>query len=143
MRRVYFAGISLLLTLTIAGCARKKEEAKIIEPETWSALAPATEQQEPIIIVPSEITSPSPALSEAEQQLLRNKKIQEALKISGYYDGEIDGKVGPKTKKAIREFQTAKGLASDGVVGPKTWAELEKVLFLQIKTTPPPTNKPR
>jgi peptidoglycan hydrolase-like protein with peptidoglycan-binding domain len=61
----------------------------------------------------------------------RGKDIQTALKNSGFYTGAIDGKIGPKTKSAIMEFQKAKGLKPDGRVGPKTWAELEKYLLRQ------------
>lgn len=58
----------------------------------------------------------------------RNKDIQRALKNAGFYAGTIDGKIGPKTKKAVMEFQKANGLKVDGKVGPKTWADLEKYL---------------
>lgn len=61
-------------------------------------------------------------------QLSRNKEIQTALAKAGYYTGAIDGKVGPKTKAAIKQFQQARGLKVDGKVGPKTWAELVKFL---------------
>jgi len=54
--------------------------------------------------------------------------IQRALKDLGYYQGEIDGKLGPKSKAAIREFQSKTGLAVDGKVGPKTWAALREAL---------------
>lgn len=57
-----------------------------------------------------------------------SKKIQIALRNAGFYKGSIDGKIGPKTKKAIGEFQRVNGLASDGVVGKKTWKELSKYL---------------
>lgn len=50
--------------------------------------------------------------------------IQTALKNAGYYNGTIDGKVGPMTKEAIEEFQKANGLEADGKVGPKTWVLL-------------------
>lgn len=52
--------------------------------------------------------------------------IQKALKNLGFYEGEVDGKIGPKTKEAIREFQRKNNLNVDGKVGPKTWALLEK-----------------
>src|SRR3990167_1453850 len=58
----------------------------------------------------------------------RTKQIQAALKKAGFYKGEIDGKEGPQTKRAIKAFQRAKGLNPDGVVGPKTWEELNKFL---------------
>jgi N-acetylmuramoyl-L-alanine amidase len=53
------------------------------------------------------------------------------LKNAGFYTGMVDGKIGPRTKKAIEEFQKFKGLKVDGKVGPKTWAELEGYLVQQ------------
>ncbi len=61
----------------------------------------------------------------------RKKQIQIALQKAGFYKGKIDGKIGPQTKQAIREFQKAKGLKPDGAIGQKTWKELEK--YLQIR----------
>lgn len=61
----------------------------------------------------------------------RNKDIQKALKNAGFYVGTVDGKIGPKTKKAVMDFQKANGLKVDGKVGPKTWAALEKYLMQQ------------
>lgn len=58
----------------------------------------------------------------------RIKQIQIALKKAGFYRGEIDSKIGPKTKKAIIDFQRSKRLKPDGVVGLKTWEELSKYL---------------
>lgn len=57
-----------------------------------------------------------------------SQQIQTALKNSGYYTGLIDGKVGPMTKKAIKDFQESKGLEVDGKVGLKTWGILSKYL---------------
>ena len=36
-----------------------------------------------------------------------------------------DGKFGPLTEEAVKEFQTAHGLVADGIVGAKTWAALK------------------
>ncbi len=47
--------------------------------------------------------------------------IQRALKTAGYYDGEVDGKIGPKTRDAIRAFQKDNNMKADGVCGRKTW----------------------
>ncbi|MBP7088362.1 MAG: peptidoglycan-binding protein [Candidatus Omnitrophica bacterium] len=54
------------------------------------------------------------------------KKIQLALKSSGFDPGAIDGKIGPKTRKAITNFQKAKGLKADGDINIKTWEVLSK-----------------
>lgn len=51
--------------------------------------------------------------------------IQSALKKAGYYQGTIDGKVGSRTKQAIRDFQRDQGLEADGVCGRQTWARLK------------------
>ncbi len=54
------------------------------------------------------------------------KSIQTTLKNAGFYSGVIDGKIGRKTKEAIKEFQKANGLKADGTVGKQTWAKLQK-----------------
>jgi hypothetical protein len=49
--------------------------------------------------------------------------IQYLLNAEGY-TLTVDGAYGPKTTAAVKNFQTAKGLASDGIVGPNTWTKL-------------------
>lgn len=53
-------------------------------------------------------------------------ELQTRLTEIGYDCGAIDGKFGTKTQSAVKLFQTRRGLDPDGVVGRKTWAELEK-----------------
>jgi peptidoglycan hydrolase-like protein with peptidoglycan-binding domain len=52
------------------------------------------------------------------------REMQQALKNAGFYQGAVDGKRGPLTKEAIREFQRVNGLKVDGVVGKQTWSKL-------------------
>lgn len=52
--------------------------------------------------------------------------VQAALKKAGYYEGAIDGKYGPVTKKAIQNFQNDSELNADGKIGPNTWDKLKK-----------------
>ena len=52
--------------------------------------------------------------------------IQRALKKAGYYQGVLDGKVGSRTKEAIKNFQRDNGLETDGVCGRQTWARLQQ-----------------
>ena len=54
------------------------------------------------------------------------KWIQEALKALDYYDGEITGHYGSRTKEAVRQFQRDQDISADGVAGPKTIARLEQ-----------------
>ena len=56
------------------------------------------------------------------------KEIQRTLKNAGFDPGAVDGKMGPRTQQAVKEFQRAKGLKVDGKVGAKTWRELGKYL---------------
>ncbi len=56
------------------------------------------------------------------------KEIQQALKSAGVNPGKIDGKLGPKTKAAIRTFQKTHDLKVDGKAGRNTWKLLRKYL---------------
>lgn len=59
------------------------------------------------------------------------KQIQLALKNAGFDPGPIDGKLGSRTRQAVREFQDVNGLHVDGVVGKRTWAKLAPFLDLE------------
>ncbi|MFH0839234.1 MAG: peptidoglycan-binding protein [Candidatus Omnitrophota bacterium] len=56
------------------------------------------------------------------------RKVQRALKNAGYDAGPIDGKMGKKTKDAIKDFQRDNNLTVDGLVGQQTWLKLSKYL---------------
>jgi Putative peptidoglycan binding domain/LysM domain len=53
--------------------------------------------------------------------------IQARLNNLGFACGEVDGIDGPKTQAGVRAFQRYVGIADDGIVGPVTRGELEKV----------------
>jgi len=53
------------------------------------------------------------------------KYLQRTLKELNYYTGEIDGKLGDATVKAVVAFQKAASLTADGKVGSLTWAKLQ------------------
>lgn len=59
---------------------------------------------------------------------LSAREIQIALKSTGFYEGSIDGKLGPRTREAVKAFQRSKGLTPDGKVGAKTASALAKAL---------------
>lgn len=68
-------------------------------------------------------TEPMPTLKKGD----RNEYVrhwQLFLNLSGYNCGAADGIFGPKTEKAVKEWQKAHNLKADGIIGPKTWASL-------------------
>lgn len=151
-KRVFIFICAALVIFSLAiwgwGCSKKPESQEVSEyPLNTSTASQPTDvivinptpapgaskaQTSSLQPLPTELSAPQtsipPALSEEEKRLTRNKDIQKALKNAGFYTGEIDSKIGPMTRKAIREFQVSKSLTADGKVGPKTWAELEKYL---------------
>lgn len=67
-------------------------------------------------------TKPSPISTHFDLNTVRG--LQTRLAALGFDPGPIDGIRGPLTISAIRAFQHARGLVSDGIVGPKTRAAL-------------------
>ena len=45
------------------------------------------------------------------------EELQRHLAEAGYYDGEIDGKLGPASRDAIRAYQMRQGMTADGFGG--------------------------
>ena len=142
----------LILALSLTGCTKKTmEEASLpgngvdtaSTSEELSQIPSATPSTpvEPLPIETSPVTqapelAPAPAAAVAlptkssvsSSGLSHEKQIQTALKNAGLYQGNVDGKLGPASKKAIETFQTNNGLKADGKVGPKTWAALQPYL---------------
>jgi hypothetical protein len=53
--------------------------------------------------------------------------VQAALQQQGYYQGDIDGILGPETRAALAEFQSAQGLEPTGTVDEPTLRTLNMV----------------
>lgn len=123
----------VVLVLFATGCGKKEsgmeEPQELISMETvgsFNVSAPSSSET---------MMQSAPAAAEKLEPLPpagpykpMASQIQTALKNANFYTGEIDGVIGPKTKKAIEAFQAANGLQADGKVGPKTWAVLSKYL---------------
>lgn len=52
--------------------------------------------------------------------------LQRALAEEGFDPGVVDGIYGYRTARAVRKFQSDRGLPEDGIVGPATWRLLGK-----------------
>ena len=59
---------------------------------------------------------------------LPSLNIQKALLNAGYYQGTVDGKIGPSTREAVKSFQRDHDLEADGVIGRRTWDKLKVYL---------------
>ena len=75
------------------------------------------------------------------------KAAQQALKDQGLDPGPIDGKMGPKTKAALRDYQQKQGLKATGRLDTKTASKLgvEKTSSGSSSTSPaasPSTSAP-
>lgn len=142
----------IVLPIALPGCKGKVEKpAEEPNLEATDTMAPlpmdnmtsAQQAAQNVIVEPAQSLASEPipataALPEIAEKAAatvtkvsqdRNKDIQKALKAAGFYAGAIDGKLGPRTKKAVIDFQKANGLKADGKVGPKTLAALDKYLL--------------
>jgi hypothetical protein len=59
-----------------------------------------------------------------EYPLSTEMRVQQILKDSGVYTGEIDGSIGPASKQAIAAYQKKKGLKITGIVDDQTLIEM-------------------
>ena len=50
---------------------------------------------------------------------------QQQLKYSGLYNGPVDGKMGPETQRAFRQFQQQHGLPQSGTLDERTYTALQ------------------
>ncbi len=145
-RRIYILLIIAIFAICITAfiSCRKKESQSPFQSElpldnttiTVTPATEATEMTEPAVIeqgeeklgeVPPQ-TTPTEEATSGAFVTPTTEQVQTALKNSGYYNGNVDGKIGPKSKKAITDFQIDNGLEADGKVGPKTWAKLKAYL---------------
>jgi len=63
-------------------------------------------------------------------------ELQAALKLLGFYAGDVDGIFSQSTAKAVSEFQQAAGISADAIVGQNTWNRLFPSTPGEIANTP-------
>lgn len=159
MEKWFLVGVVILLTGTLSGCQKKtvQDEASIpVEEAVDAALTENQEiaQSDEMAAVTDEMTQTfqgsvgetvdaatmvASGIAETVSNAIPSpQEIQTALKSAGFYQGSIDGNIGPKTKQAIKDFQFKNNLIVDGKVGSKTWSKLSSYAA-QANTSAPTT----
>ena len=148
MRKIVLVISVFVLAVSFYGCGKKQQALEDMQqPMSMETLATmnTASVNEPKVFEPKvDVTSTLVATTPVGQAKLEPlppagpykptvNEVQTALKNAGFYTGNIDGKLGPNTKKAIIEFQKSQGLVADGKVGPKTWDLLSKQLNAVVK----------
>jgi peptidoglycan hydrolase-like protein with peptidoglycan-binding domain len=127
--------IFVALIISTSGCKKAEQQTALTDTEAMDEMGITLPEGTQTVTL-NEVVAP-PAAGEAVEKIEVSvqdaskpspQQIQTCLKNAGLYTGAIDGKIGPKSKKAIKDFQAANGLVADGVVGKKTWAKLQEYL---------------
>ena len=146
MKKIFSSVLAVALGIVLTGCQKKAPEQALMPP-TENATDTASD---PVVVIGEGQTTGSnqatdttttldvnqgsmPTSAEMAGQTgsfhnVSTKDVQNALKNANLYAGNVDGVLGPKTKKAIKDFQSQNNLTADGKVGPKTWQKLEPFL---------------
>lgn len=71
------------------------------------------------------------------------RKLQEDLTTLGFYTGSITGHFGDLTQEAVRLFQRAQDISSDGIAGPQTLSRIEAEMALRNQPVVEPIIPPQ
>jgi len=144
MKRLLSLLVVVLVLVALTGCGKKQEmeELQPITMESLSAVGSPAQSAVDIKVPETKILNTSLTVPAKEVLPLPPQgpykptgvEIQTALKNAGFYTGNLDGKIGPKSKQAIEDFQKANGLKVDGKVGPKTWEAMNKFSSVAVES---------
>lgn len=129
-RKILYLGILFILSGCVTTSEIREAEIQNLREKLSYLESQLKQKEEENLILKKELTKLQREKPK-EKIILRMpnaREIQTALKNAGFYDGEIDGVIGPKTKEAIKKFQEKNGLNPDGVVGSRTWEKLQNYL---------------
>jgi hypothetical protein len=128
-RRAALRSVASSMSVMPAGSPLPAIQIEPIQPE--EELAAINSAAAENLAAPAQAASTATAVTTdpaAADETARVQQIQLALKSAGFDPGSSDGKLGPRTKAAVRDFQQANGLNPDGKVGSRTWSKLEPYL---------------
>ncbi|MFC1570303.1 peptidoglycan-binding protein [Candidatus Omnitrophota bacterium] len=133
MKRMFLFALIVFMSFSLVGCAvfetrdvkKLKRQVTVLEARQDAIEKHLDMEPADAIYPPQEEDT---AATAEEVEAMTKKDIQRALSNAGYYDGPIDGKIGTKSRKAIREFQEDKKLKVDGIAGTETKKALAEYL---------------
>ena len=108
--RTLLLAVCGLVAVGLAGCSSSSDQSAAPPPAT-AAAAPAP--------APAPAPSPPPAPSMPNQQMQRVATLQTALNNNGA-QLNVDGKMGPATRTALKQFQSSHHLKVTGRADPAT-----------------------
>lgn len=141
-KKVWWLGLVVVGIFALSGCATvNKNEALLnqgLRNKVLALEAQLSEKDNEINSLKESIAISNPGVNSGAQDTdevkhVDTKLIQTALKNAGYFQGSVDGKIGRKTRLAVREFQKANNLHADGKVGKNTWIVLKEYLEKKVK----------
>ena len=141
--KVCWVGLSVVGIFVLSGCATMNKNDELLNQGLRNkVLALETQLKEKDDEINSlketpvqsseDLNASASKVGEVNQQA-DSKQIQTALKNAGYYQGMVDGKMGKRTRRAVRKFQKANNLPVDGHVGKNTWMVLKEYLEKKVK----------
>ncbi len=138
VKKVWWLGLAAAGIFVLSGCATMSKNDELSNQglrNKISALEAQLSEKDNEINSLKESSVKSEQVQNAGEVKQRGnvRQIQTALKNAGYFRGEVDGKMGQKTRLAIREFQKANNLNADGRVGKNTWMVLKEYLEKKVK----------
>lgn len=133
----------IYMTMIFVSSVQTAPEPTIIPEPTAIVEATATPTQVP---TPTPTPVPTPAITpNTAYKTIKVgdngdavSELQAKLAEYGYYTGDIDGRFGNQTRRAVEQFQYANGLQIDGIAGKGTLT----VLFESDEVRPAPTPSP-
>jgi peptidoglycan hydrolase-like protein with peptidoglycan-binding domain len=125
MKRTYRNAISTAVTFAFAAAlslpAWAQEKPQEGAPAMQQKPAPKMEKKAPAKKAPAKAAAKKAGLPEV-------MAVQEALKKAGENPGPADGKMGRKTRAALRAFQKKNGLKTTGQADKATMAKLQSFM---------------
>ncbi|MCX5699973.1 MAG: peptidoglycan-binding domain-containing protein [Candidatus Omnitrophica bacterium] len=142
-KKVLFFLILVVFVASLSGCAtfgKKKDlDAQGLKNQVSLLEAQIQSKDQEISALKEELSKATEKTesvakeSAVESRHIGNvKQIQTALKNAGFDPGNIDGRMGKQTRDAIKAFQKAHNLKTNGKVNKSTWKALSQ--YLQEKT---------